>query len=193
MVSDCYQFLNEPLTTHLNSDQNRQFLSDMGRRYEDWQVNQVDTALRLYDYFLSKNVSPTMGDISSNIEIWKMLEDKMREALRHRHRSLSTEKTYLIRLRNFRNFVNYNPPDQLEGIDLQDFLSKLAVGKKVEKEYDIRVIQELLGHRNLQTTMIYTHVPSKNVLGVKSPLDGWILDLKFPIWLLTSKKIFDSL
>jgi len=37
--------------------------------------------------------------------------------------------------------------------------------------YDIRTIQELLGHSNVQTTMIYTHVAAKNRLGVKSPLD----------------------
>jgi site-specific recombinase XerD len=42
----------------------------------------------------------------------------------------------------------------------------------LETGYDIRIIQELLGHHNLQTTMIYTHVASKNVLGVRSPLDG---------------------
>lgn len=41
----------------------------------------------------------------------------------------------------------------------------------LENGYDIRTIQELLGHRNLQTTMIYTHVAKKNVLGVRSPLD----------------------
>ncbi len=41
----------------------------------------------------------------------------------------------------------------------------------LEKGYDIRTIQELLGHRYLQTTMIYTHVAKRNVLGVKSPLD----------------------
>ncbi|MEJ2690421.1 MAG: integron integrase [Deltaproteobacteria bacterium] len=42
----------------------------------------------------------------------------------------------------------------------------------LESGYDIRTIQELLGHSNVQTTMIYTHVASKNSLGVKSPLDG---------------------
>jgi integron integrase len=41
----------------------------------------------------------------------------------------------------------------------------------LEKGYDIRTIQELMGHKFLHTTMIYTHVATKNILGVKSPLD----------------------
>jgi integron integrase len=41
----------------------------------------------------------------------------------------------------------------------------------LEDGYDIRTIQILLGHSSLQTTMIYTHIAGKNLLGVKSPLD----------------------
>ncbi|HBR22255.1 MAG TPA: integrase [Nitrospiraceae bacterium] len=41
----------------------------------------------------------------------------------------------------------------------------------LESGYDIRTIQELLGHTSIQTTMIYTHVATKNILGVRSPLD----------------------
>ena len=40
----------------------------------------------------------------------------------------------------------------------------------LEDGYDIRTIQELLDHKNIETTMIYTHVVNK-VKGVKSPLD----------------------
>ena len=41
----------------------------------------------------------------------------------------------------------------------------------LDSGYDIRTVHELLGHKDVSTTMIYTHVLNKGGQGVTSPLD----------------------
>ncbi len=42
----------------------------------------------------------------------------------------------------------------------------------LQSGYDIRTVQELMGHKDVQTTMIYTHVLNRGGRGVVSPLDA---------------------
>lgn len=42
----------------------------------------------------------------------------------------------------------------------------------LENGYDIRTVQDLLGHKHVQTTMVYTHVLNRGGLAVRSPLDS---------------------
>ena len=50
----------------------------------------------------------------------------------------------------------------------------------LEDGYDIRTVQELLGHRDVRTTMTYLHVMTRGALGVKSPMDRLRADTREP-------------
>ena len=48
----------------------------------------------------------------------------------------------------------------------------------LENGVNIRVVQELMGHADVKTTEIYTHVMEKDIFSVVSPLDAKIIDIR---------------
>ncbi len=76
------------------------------------------------------------------------------------------------------DFSRFSPPtllDQLKhvsGYASQPTFRHSVATHPVEDGYDIRTVQELLGHNDVKTTMVYTHVLNKGRLAVKSPADA---------------------
>jgi len=150
-VSDCYRFFNLSETNPLGNHQRAQFLTHLAKNHEDWQVERADRALRLYEYFLSKTKTEKNGAVDPRTSVVR----------RHHVYHASLQKAFKIAVGK-------------AGITKQASIHTLRhsfATHLLEKGYDIRTIQELFGHQKLQTTMIYTHVASKNILGVRSPLD----------------------
>lgn len=156
-VSDCYRYFNEPETQPLTNEQRAQFLKRLADNSEDWQVRQAERALRLYDFFLLRKMKEEAGSAPGEAADWLLVEERTKEALRLRHRSLSTEKTYLSWLRQFRGFVKERQPFTLEGKDLQAFLSHLAVERKVSASTQNQALNAII--------FLYRHVLEKDLEG----------------------------
>ena len=155
-VADCYSFLAVPDSTRIDSDRKKQFLFHMAKTHEDWQVKQADTALRLYQYFLAQSEKESRHE-GGAVPEWRGIEEKMREALRLRHRSYSTEKAYITWLRGFKQFIKNLPPDQISGRELQDFLSHLAVEKRVSSSTQNQALNAIV--------FLFRHVLEKDIAG----------------------------
>lgn len=155
-VAEGYRFLDIPLVQSITNEQKSQFLKHLSKNHEDWQVNQADNALRLYGYFLSlENPNKADGIPETLKNDWKAVEEKMIEAIRLRHRSYSTEKTYIAWLRQFQGFVKTKELKDLDGKDIQDFLSYLAVERKVSSSTQNQALNAIV--------FAYRHVLEKDI------------------------------
>jgi len=136
----------------------------------------------------------------------RKLLDMVRDKMRLKHYSLSTERTYVHWIKHYIFFHNKKHPLEMEKPEIEQFLTSLAVQKKVspttqnqafvalkagvhkrvtshifrhsyathllQSGVDLRSIQELVGHKSVETTMVYRYVVAEMNRGrVVSPLD----------------------
>jgi integrase len=128
-------------------------------------------------YRSSNNARPAIPGV--NDQPPKLL-DRLQEALRARHYSPRTKSS-----RTGEEGRNHIHETLLQGA-IKEAVSKAGIVKRVgchnfrhsfathlvEDRYDIRISQELPEHKDVSTTMIYTHVLKKAGQGVRSPFDA---------------------
>src|SRR5512140_1179736 len=106
------------------------------------------------------------------------LLDQVREVMRLKHYSIRTETAYCDWIKRYVNKTTLHRAIKAavaqagiaKNVGSHTFRHSFAT-HALQRGADIRTIQELLGHNDVSTTMIYTHVLRHGGSGMKSPLD----------------------
>ncbi len=123
---------------NINAEQISQYLDSLeaDEKVKDWQVKQAADAVILYaekylkkplqqDAPLAKDSGGKSIDPQGALQ-WKQTLEEAKNAIRLRHLSLSTEKTYFGWIARFKTFLKDRDPNSLEVSDLKNYLTHLA-------------------------------------------------------------------
>ena len=104
----------------------------------DWQVKQAADAVITYvEQFLGKPVKPSIKNEAQSAptgklsEPWRHTIGETRKAIRLRHYSYSTEKTYLGWIGRFGSYLKDRRPEDVDGDDIKNYLTHLAIHQRV--------------------------------------------------------------
>jgi len=125
-----------------------------GKKLSDWQVEQADSAIRLYvNHFLSGDESLLSPNAKSGqrskLPDRKEVMERIREAIRIKHYAYSTERTYIEWFHRFYEYVTATKrkswqENGVDETDVREFLSHLAVRRKVSSSTQNQAFNALL-------------------------------------------------
>lgn len=140
-VSDCYDYLGKPVSADIKPEEKEKFLRRLAKSHEDWQIRQADRAIKLFQYYVSLN---RRKKEKGSTRAWRKAEENTIKLLRLKHRSYSTEKSYVSWVRRFGSFLGYKPLKDVDGEDLQRFLTYLALDRKVASSTQNQALNALI-------------------------------------------------
>jgi len=138
------------------------FLRAMEKTHEEWQVKQAREAVDLYRFHLRTISAGDRPGHNGSAEAWKRAGDELVRMLRLKHRARSTEKTYVGWVRDFYRFVKGTFPEQLQSAHVVDYLSHLAVERKVSASTQHQAFNAIL--------FFYRHVLDKEIANLQQTI-----------------------
>ena len=179
-VSQFYAFCDKIPGDDVSSAEVERFLKHLTKFREEWQIKQAKEAIELYG-FTSRQASGPLGNrtMESNSQ-WKSVSQETVRMLRLKHRSLRTEKTYMGWLRDFYRFCKGMPPYALDESHLRDYLSHLAVDRKVAAATQTQAFNALL--------FVFRHVLDKEIRNLHQVIRAQ-RKRKLPV-VLTKQEVF---
>ena len=136
-----------------------------GKAPADWQIRQAEEAVRLYvGHFISgdtSRLSPNTDPASmSNSDDRTALIEKTRELIRLKHYASSTERTYIDWIRRFFRYLDLTKRTTISSEGLRDYLSYLAVEKRVAASTQNQAFNALL--------FLYRHILKQDLQGIEA-------------------------
>lgn len=179
-ITRFYAFCDKSLCDDVSNEEIDSFLRHLMKSREDWQVSQANEAIRLYIYY---NRHKCRGKANANIDSdtqWKGIVQDMVRMLRLKHRSLSTEKSYIGWLRSFYRFLNGQSPYELDSSHVKDFLSYLAVDRNVSASTQNQAFNAIV--------FLFRHVFDKDIDDIRGAIRA-SKKRRLPI-VLTKQEVF---
>ncbi|MBW2088752.1 MAG: integron integrase [Deltaproteobacteria bacterium] len=154
-ISQFYAFCDKTPGDDVSSAEVERFLKHLTKFREEWQIKQAKEAIELYEFTRRQGSGPLGNRTMESDSQWKSVAEETVRMLRLKHRSLSTEKTYMGWLRDFYRFSNSTPPHALDESHLRDYLTHLAVDRKVAAATQTQAFNALL--------FVFRHVLDKEI------------------------------
>jgi integron integrase len=107
------------------------FLKFKARKIETWQLGQAREAIEVYRFWKERQGGQGSLIRMDTSKQWKATAEEMTRMMRLKHMALRTEQAYLGWVRRFYRFVQGEPPGTLESSHVKDFMTYLAVERKV--------------------------------------------------------------